>query len=92
MKKIENRIVTVEILNDGKLGSKKNMCLPGTTVNLPTVTELDEHDIVEFGLRHRVDFIALSFARYKTDINRLRRMLVEKSPAHGSSIQIISKI
>lgn len=39
------------------------MNLPGCQVKLPTVTEKDEKDIVDFGLKHGVDFIALSFAR-----------------------------
>lgn len=41
VKKIEGEIVTVEVLNDGKIGSRKNMCLPGTVINLPTITKTD---------------------------------------------------
>ena len=81
-----------EILNDGKLGNKKNMCLPGTVVNLPTVTDMDRYDIVEFGLKNRVDFIAVSFARYKKDLDELRKMLIEKDPEHGPNVHLISKI
>jgi pyruvate kinase len=46
VRKMEQGIVTVTILNDGKLGSKKNMCLPGLKVTLPTICNYDEHDIV----------------------------------------------
>lgn len=46
VRKIEGNIVTVEVQNDGKIGSRKNMCLPGTVINLPTITEKDEHDII----------------------------------------------
>lgn len=46
VRKIDNGIVTVEILNDGKLGNKKNMCLPGVAITLPTIGEYDQHDIV----------------------------------------------
>lgn len=55
--------VKVEVQNNATIGERKNMNLPGCKVNLPTVTEKDEKDIVEFGLKHGVDFIALSFAR-----------------------------
>ena len=41
VKKIEKGIVTVEILNDGKLGNKKNMCLPGVKITLPTIGTYD---------------------------------------------------
>jgi pyruvate kinase len=92
VKKIENGIVTVVIQNDGKLGSKKNMCLPGRKVTLPTICDYDEHDIVEFGLRHRVDYIAVSFARYRTDLTDLRKYLIAKDPEHGPNVHLISKI
>ena len=72
MKKVENGIVTVQILNDGKLGNKKNMCLPGVPITLPTIGSFDEHDIVEFGLKHKVDYIAVSFTRYLSDLTKLR--------------------
>lgn len=73
VKKVEKGIVTVQILNDGKLGSKKNMCLPGVQITLPTICDYDEHDIIEFGIKNKVDYIALSFARYQSDLTKLRK-------------------
>ena len=84
--------MTVEVLNDGKIGSRKNMCLPGCTVNLPTITDYDEVDIVDFGLKYKVDYIAVSFARYKKDLENLRKYLIKKDPEHGPNIQLVSKI
>lgn len=92
VKKIEDGIVTVQILNDGKLGNKKNMCLPGVKITLPTIGTYDEYDIVEFGLKDKVDYIAVSFARYGTDLTKLRQYLAEKDPEHGPNIHLISKI
>ena len=43
--------VVVECLNDFKLGSRKNMSLPGADVDLPTLTEQDIEDIQEFGIK-----------------------------------------
>lgn len=59
----------VQILNEGKLGQKKNMCLPGVSITLPTINHYDEYDIVEFGLKkqgrlHR-SFIHKIFKRFK---------------------------
>jgi pyruvate kinase len=68
------------------------MCLPGTTVNLPTICEYDENDIFGFGLKHKVDYIAVSFARYLKDLKNLRKHLIERDPIHGPNIHIISKI
>lgn len=33
------------------MGEKKNMNLPGVEIDLPTVTEKDEEDILNFGLK-----------------------------------------
>lgn len=92
VKKIENGLVTVQILNDGKVGSKKNMCLPGVAITLPTIGEYDQYDLVEFGLKNQVDYIAVSFARYLSDLTKLREFLISRDPVHGPNIHIISKI
>jgi pyruvate kinase len=70
------------------LGEKKNMSLPGAIIDLPTVTEKDEIDLVEFGLKHNVDMIFLSFTRKGSDIEEARDVLGPR----GSGIRIIAKI
>ena len=67
---------------------EKNMNLPGSSVDLPTITEKDENDLVGFGLKHNVDFIALSFARFGDDIDECRDILGPR----GANIKIIAKI
>lgn len=62
------------------------MNLPGCKVNLPTLTEKDIDDIVNFGVRYNVDLIAASFIRSADDVRQLRSLLGD------SQIQIISKI
>lgn len=64
------------------------MNLPGCEVHLPTITEKDEEDIVDFALKKGVDFIALSFVRKAEDVEECRDLLGPK----GSRIKIISKI
>jgi pyruvate kinase len=55
------------------LGEKKNMNLPGAIIDLPTLTEKDEDDIVEFGLKKGIDLIAASFVRKASDIDYMQR-------------------
>ena len=74
--------------NGCKIGERKNMNLPGAEVDLPTLTEKDEDDLVEFGLEHDVDFIAASFVRKASDIDYIRDVLGPK----GANIKIIAKI
>ena len=39
-------------MNNAVLGEKKNMNLPGTEIDLPTITEKDENDLKNFGVKH----------------------------------------
>ena len=64
------------------------MNLPGAIVDLPTLTEKDEDDLVEFGIKNNVDFIAASFVRKASDVETIRDILGAK----GAHIKIISKI
>ncbi|KAG2527431.1 hypothetical protein JM18_003850 [Phytophthora kernoviae] len=74
--------------NTATLGERKNMNLPGCKVLLPTLTEKDEDDLVNFGLMHGVDYIAASFVRTGQDVDNIRKVLGPR----GRGIKIISKI
>ena len=80
--------VRVRCKNNAKIGERKNMNLPGCTVDLPSITEKDENDMVEFGIKQGVDIIAPSFIRKPEDITKIREVL----GARGAHIKIISKI
>ena len=80
--------VKVIVKNSAKLGERKNMNLPGAIVDLPTLTEKDEDDITDFGLKKGIDMIAASFVRKAADIDYIRDVLGPR----GSHIKIISKI
>lgn len=73
--------------NDGELGSRKSVNLPGVSVDLPAVTERDRRNI-GYAAELGVDFIAHSFVRSAADVNQVRSIL----DSLGSSIKIISKI
>ena len=64
------------------------MNLPGAIVKLPTLTEQDEKDLVDFGIPTGVDFIAASFVRKASDVEHIRKVLGEA----GKNIHIMSKI
>ena len=81
--------VTCRIENNAALGERKNMNLPGVIVDLPTFTEKDVNDIVNFGIKNDVDFIAASFVRKGSDVSNCRQILSEHG---GQHIKIICKI
>ncbi len=65
------------------------MNLPGVVVDLPTLTEKDIDDIVNWGIKNEIDFIAASFVRKASDVKFIRKILAENG---GDGIKIISKI
>jgi pyruvate kinase len=76
------------VLNDGTLGEKKNVNLPGVIVRLPALAQKDENDL-RFGCEQQVDYIAASFVRKASDMDEIRAFL----DAHGGKyIKIIAKI
>lgn len=75
------------IIEGGILRPKKGMNLPGMNLSTPAITEKD-FDNLEFALKHRIDYIALSFVRSPKDIEDLRSWLKRK----GKDIPIIAKI
>lgn len=81
-------ILMTTVLNNYSLGERKNVNLPGVKVDLPVITEKDYDDIVNFGLKHGVDFVALSFTRSKKCIEECRKVL----GMTGKDVQVIPKI
>ncbi|MDP2039305.1 MAG: pyruvate kinase [Ignavibacteria bacterium] len=79
--------ITCEVIEGGKLKPKKGMNLPGMKLSTPSVTDKDLENL-EFALKHRVDFVALSFVRNAEDILKLKKWLLQR----GFEIPIIAKI
>jgi len=76
-----------EVQNNGTIGSRKSVNIPGVSVNLPSITEKDKRSI-EIAIKHGADFIAHSFVRSREDVLAVQRILDE----HNSNIKIIAKI
>ncbi|EOY10675.1 hypothetical protein QUC31_009879 [Theobroma cacao] len=74
--------------NSAVLGERKNVNLPGVVVDLPTLTEKDKEDILQWGVPNKIDIIALSFVRKGSDLVEVRKLLGE----HGNSIILMSKV
>jgi pyruvate kinase len=86
LEKKRNRI-RCKVLTKGVLGSRRHINLPGVRVNLPPLTQKDLEDIA-LGVELKVDFVALSFARKKSDLQELRRVLKKA----GSRARVVAKI
>jgi pyruvate kinase len=91
---IEMRVLAVrgddvecEVINGGLLGEHKGINLPGTVVNVPSLTEKDEKDL-EFGLKHGVDIVAVSFIRTADDVRLVKRLI----RLHNADALVIAKL
>mgnify|MGYP003615494157 FL=1 len=83
----DDNFLICTVLNDGKLGSRKSVNVPGVRINLPSLTPKDKENIL-FAIEQNLDFIAHSFVRSKQDLLDIQEIL----NAHNSPIKIISKI
>jgi pyruvate kinase len=88
VKSVGSDHVITEVLNDCKLGERKNCNLPGVKVDLPVLQEKDKDDLLNFGIPQGVDFVAASFVQSGDDVRLIRQTL----GLRGRSIKIISKI
>lgn len=84
----ENGLVQCRCENTAVLGERKNVNLPGVIVDLPTLTEKDKVDILEWGIPNNIDMIALSFVRKGSDLVDVRKLLGE----HAKNILLMSKV
>jgi pyruvate kinase len=84
---IRGKDVVCDVLNGGSLGEHQGINLPGTALSIPALTEKDRKDL-EFGLKHGVDAVALSFVRSAADVNMVRQIVT----ALGSDTPLIAKL
>jgi len=73
--KDENSL-TLKLLNDGELTSRKGVNFPKTKLNISAITKKDEADI-EFGAKNGIDIVALSFVQNKKDILKAKQIMAK---------------
>jgi pyruvate kinase len=66
--------VELELLNDGRLTSKKGVNFPNSNISLSAITDKDKEDLV-FGAKHNISIVALSFIQTKDDILKAKEIL-----------------
>lgn len=66
--------VTAVVENQGILSSKKGINFPNTVIDIDVITRKDTEDIA-WGVKHKVDYFAISFVQNKSDILRARELL-----------------
>ena len=78
--------VTTEVVHGGALAEQQGINLPGVAVSAPALTEKDRDDL-RFGVRHGVDFIALSFVRRSEDVRAAKAAIAEEIVANPDRVR-----
>lgn len=86
--RIEEEKIICKVTHGGKLSNHKSINIPGTSIPMPYISEVDKSDVL-FGIEQGVDFVAASFVRNVDDVKAMRKLLNEHG---GSAIKIIAKI
>ena len=82
----DNEVVT-RVITGGRLGSRKGINLPSSSLSVPSLTKKDLRDLA-LGVELGVDFVALSFVRRPEDLERTR----EEMRRLGQEIPLIAKV
>lgn len=82
----ENYLVCVAA-NEGVIGSRKSVNIPGVRINLPAITDRDKQ-FIALAVKNGLDFVAHSFVRSKEDVIAVQEILDKLN----SSMKIIAKI
>jgi len=84
---VRNSDVECQVVNGGLLGEHQGINLPGAALSIPALTSKDRADL-EFGLKHGVDMVALSFVRSAGDVRSVKQIMVER----GRDAPVIAKL
>ena len=80
--------VTGKIIAGGVLGNKKSLNVPGVTLDIPFISDVDREDMI-YACLHDGDFIALSFVNSKEDVLQAREIFKQYG---REDLKVISKI
>lgn len=70
-------LIKAKATEGGEIGNRKGVNFPGIEINLPSLIHEDLKKL-DMATTRKVDFVALSFSRTKTDIEILRKEMAER--------------
>jgi pyruvate kinase len=79
--------IRCRVIRGGTLGEHQGVNIPGARLRVPSLTPKDGADL-RFGLRHGVDYVALSFVRRVGDLRHARRQMRRL----GRIVPIVAKL
>ncbi len=85
--RIDGSDVHTEVESGGKLTSNKGLTIPSGSLSAEAITAKDRRDL-EFAVSCGVDFVALSFVRSHTDVQKVQRAIKR----FGADTPVIAKL
>lgn len=86
VEKVEKDSLICKIIIGGNIRGRRGVNFPGAYLSISSITEKDKEDL-KFGIKNKVDYIALSFVRTGEDVRTLKSLF----PKNFNPV-IISKI
>jgi pyruvate kinase len=77
-----------EVIKGGFVSNYKGLNIPKTKTKLSALSDKDKQDVL-LAIKHKLDYVALSFVSHAQDVEELRSFL---HTHHGTGIKIIAKI
>jgi pyruvate kinase len=87
VERVRGADVYCRVIDGGELAEHQGINLPGLALNISALTAKDRADLT-FGIRHGVDYFALSFVRRPEDVLELKRLLKRA----GREIPVVAKL
>ena len=91
IEKVRDGEVFARVIVGGKLLSHKGLNFPDSTLKVSSLSEKDKKDLA-FGLRQKVDWVALSFVASGKDVKDLRALINKKVKNKKVAPKILVKI
>ena len=88
---LESDHVRCCVVAPGLLGSRKGITIREVDLELDPFPEKDQQDL-RFCLAHGIDFVALSFVRTRTDVERVRAYIQTHGDPAMHDVRLIAKI
>ncbi|MBI5079422.1 pyruvate kinase [Candidatus Wolfebacteria bacterium] len=87
VEKIAGDEIFCRVLVGGEIKGRRGANFPGSSLKIGSLTSKDREDI-KFGIKHKVDFMAISFVRLAADVLELKDILKK----NNARIRVIAKI
>lgn len=85
---IQNDYALLKVTMEGTLRSKMTLHIKGKSFKMPFISSKDRDSII-YGMKKKVDFLALSYVRDEQDVLEVTDMLIEHGDNH---ISVLAKI